>query len=105
MPLSGKSLSNETDESDLHLEKHEGERISAYWVIVINVIGWRSDERPPMRATRGLAVREGKKPDDEIIISSPDASPAPVADPATAKILRPGATTEAPGILMRCIQN
>jgi hypothetical protein len=83
MRCSCESFSNEIDESDLQFEKHDEQRIVILKGIVINVIGWHSKERVPMRVTRRLAVRGEKKADDETMRSRPDANPMTVADPST----------------------
>jgi hypothetical protein len=93
MHLSRESFLNEIDESELQYEKHEEERISAFRGIVIDVIRWLSKERAPMRVTRRLAAREGKKADDGTMTSFPDASPTTVADPAAAQTLTPATAT------------
>jgi predicted molibdopterin-dependent oxidoreductase YjgC len=59
MRLSRELFSNEIDESDLHCEKHDEQRISAFRGIVIDLIGWVSKERRPMTATRSERGEEG----------------------------------------------
>jgi hypothetical protein len=98
MRFSRESFSNEIDESDLHPEKHDEQRISIFSGIVIDVIGSRSKEDVPMRVTRRLADREGKKADDGTMTSSPDANPTTVAHRPATQTLTPATTTRASDI-------
>jgi hypothetical protein len=67
---------------------------------VIDVIGWPSKQRAPMRATSRLADKEGKNADDGTKISFSDVNPMTVANPATAETLTPATATEASDMLM-----
>jgi hypothetical protein len=60
-------FSNEIDESDLHCEKHDEQRISAFAGIVIDLIGWVSKERRPMIATHSQRGEEGGCRDANLI--------------------------------------
>jgi hypothetical protein len=98
MRLSCESFSNEIDESDSQHEKHDKQIISIFRGIVIDVIDWRSKEDAPIRVTRRLADREGKKADDGTMTSSPDANPTTVADCPATQTLTPATTTRASDI-------
>jgi hypothetical protein len=65
---------------------------------VIDVIGLYLKADAPMRVTRRLADREGKKADDGTMTSSPDTNPTTVADRPATQTLTPATTTRASDI-------
>jgi hypothetical protein len=84
----------------VQFEKHDEQRISTFRGIMIDVIGRLSNEYGTMRAVRSVAAREGKKADDGITTTFPDANLTTVADSANAQTLTPATTTEASDIQM-----
>jgi hypothetical protein len=58
--------------------------------IAMDVISWATKKGPPNGATRSAAARDGKKPDEGTMTSSPDANPTTIAN---AQTLAPAAAT------------
>jgi hypothetical protein len=83
MCVNSESISNETDESDLHTEKHSEHRTCTWRGIVIELIGVPRNTRLPIRLTRNITTSEGTKTEWGTTMSRPDSgvNPVTVTDP------------------------
>jgi hypothetical protein len=91
MWVNSESISNQTNESEVHNEKYDKQQTWTWRGIAAEVIRMFANARPPNYVVLSAGASEGQKTDEEMMMWTPEFQlpPKPVTDPPEAQTRRP----------------